>query len=484
MRQGRALVWISTALGVAGAIGGCAKVNTGTGGGSGGTTGGGGPDAGGLDTARMDLVQRPDLISTVDSADDGACAAVSNSAMLVPLDLYVMMDSSLSMNDATSAGPSKWSAVTSAMSTFFKDPNSAGLGVGLKFFPDEQSGVPASCSADGDCGTYGPCDHRTACVTQNTKNTGTPVICATASDCAGTNKACVPIQSCGNGTYCVSDGTATCPTTCMPFTGYCHARDICDSGDYATPVVSIMTLPGAEPMLTSALDGHSPGGYTPTGPALTGALQYAQQRMTSNPDHKIAIVLVTDGLPGGFIPGMPNPTCAPSDIPGVAGIAASGLPAVPTFVIGIFGPGDLIDPNMNPQANLNMIASAGGTGTAVIVDTSMDVTAQIQAALKLVQTASIACQYAIPKPSSGSLDYNKVNVYFSSASMSSTQLGYVTSKDKCRADLGGWYYDVDPATGGTPTQIIACDQNCSQQFQTDPTAQVNIALGCMSYIIP
>lgn len=485
MRHGRSGNWISASVALMGVLGGgCAKVNTASGGSGGNGSGSGGTN--GLPDGGPDLSTGHDVItSQMDLADDGACAAVNNSAMLVPLDLYVMMDSSLSMDDATSAGPSKWSAVSSAMTTFFRDPNSAGIGVGLKYFPDEQPNIPDSCSADSDCGAFGPCDHRTACVTQNTKNTGTPVICATAADCSGTNKVCVPIQDCGNGSYCVSSGTGMCPTTCTPFTGYCHARDICDAGDYATPIVPIMTLPGGEPMLTKSLMGHLPAGFTPTGPALTGALQYANQQLTAHPDHKVAIVLVTDGLPGGFIPGMPNAACAPSDIPGVAGIAASGLPAIPTFVIGIFGPGDLVDPTINPQANMNMIASAGGTGTAVIVDTSMDVTSQIQTALKQVQTASIACQYTIPAPSGGTaLDYNKVNVYFSTSAMASTALFYVGSKDRCDPDKGGWYYDVNPATGGTPKEIIACDQSCTQQFKTDPSAQVNIALGCMTIIIP
>jgi Mg-chelatase subunit ChlD len=70
--------------------------------------------------------------STGDGAltDANACAAESQKAELVPLDLYIMLDRSGSMQG------SKWSSVTSAIDTFVKDTASIGLGVGLDFFPD------------------------------------------------------------------------------------------------------------------------------------------------------------------------------------------------------------------------------------------------------------------------------------------------------------------------------------------------------------
>jgi len=62
--------------------------------------------------------------------DANACAAESQKAELVPLDLYIMLDRSGSMQG------SKWSNVTTAIDSFVKDPASSGLGVGLDFFPD------------------------------------------------------------------------------------------------------------------------------------------------------------------------------------------------------------------------------------------------------------------------------------------------------------------------------------------------------------
>ena len=113
------------------------------------------------------------------------------------------------------------------------------------------------------------------------------------------------------------------PTTacagCSDFAGYCHLRDRCDAAYYATPDVAVGLLDGTTggqaAMLGASLTAKSPAGYTPTGPALSGALMFARQRIASMPTHRVAVVLVTDGLPGGFLPGFPPRRCTPGDIP-------------------------------------------------------------------------------------------------------------------------------------------------------------------------
>jgi hypothetical protein len=244
----------------------------------------------------------------------------------------------------------------------------------------------------------------------------------------------------------------------------------------------MMTLPAGASALMSSLSGHTPDGYTPTGPALTGAVTYAKQRLATNPDHKVAIVLVTDGLPGGFLPGIPPPECAPSDVATIASSilmpAATANPPILTFVVGIFNPSS--NEGMQAPTNLMSLAQAGGTGSAVIIDvTQGDVTQKLHDALKQAQTKAIACSYKIPPPSHGNIDYGKVNVQFTKGSGDVTTIGHTTSKAAC--DKGGWYYDVDPATG-TPTEIIACDSTCAQ-FQSDTTGHVDIVLGCMTITV-
>jgi hypothetical protein len=261
------------------------------------------------------------------------------------------------------------------------------------------------------------------------------------------------------------------------FAGYCHLRDICTPSEYATPNVALGTLPGAASGLNSSLTGHTPDGYTPTGPALSGAITWAKQQQTNNPAHKVAIVLVTDGLPGGFLPGFPPTECSPSDIPGISTVlsgAATGATPIQTFVVGIFNP-QTNDGKMAP-ANLKSLAQAGGTGDAVIIDvTGNTVTQQLHDALAKAQTKAIACSYSIPPSTGGTgVDFNKVNVQFTGGNGTSTTIGHTGSSSAC--DKGGWYYDVDPSAG-TPKKIIACPTTCTQ-FNADVSGHVDIVLGC------
>jgi hypothetical protein len=420
---------------------------------------------------------------TTDAGLDGACAASSIGAHPVPLDLYFLMDSSKSMADQTGAGSSKWTAVGSALNTFFNDSGSAGLGVALKYFPDEQSGAPGTCSADSQCGSYGPCDYRLACIHTNTSgtvDTSTQLCPNMSTTCTAASETCQRIEDCGTGNSpCVANGTGTCPSSCSNYPGYCHLRDICTASDYASPNVALGTLPGAAGGLNSSLTGHSPDGYTPTGPALAGAVMWAQQQQSNNPDHKVAIVLVTDGLPGGFIPGFPPAECAPSDIPGISSIlsgVSGGANPILTFVVGIFNPNSL--EGQSAPSNLMSLAQAGGTDSAVIIDvTGNTVTQQLHDALAKAQTKAIACSYQIPPSSGGTaVDFGKVNVSFTSGSNQTKTIGHTTGSSAC--SNGGWYYDVDPAQG-TPTKIIACPSTCSG-FQSDTNGQVQIVLGCQT----
>jgi hypothetical protein len=471
--------------GVKGQTGSGGSTGSGTGGST--TTGSGGSSARGGSNGAGGSNSSGGSGGTVDASLDGACAASSVPAHPVPLDLYFLMDSSKSMNDqtGTSAGaPTKWVAVSSALNTFFTDAGSAGLGVALKYFPDEQSGAMGSCdvaTATTNCGSYGPCDYRDTCVSNNASTTEVSPLCETVTDCCPSGTACTQtcarIQQCGTNSYCAANGTASCGAGCSNFPGYCHLRDICTPSEYATPNVAIGTLPGAAPGLAASLSLHAPDGYTPTGPALKGAVSWAQQQQASNPDHKVAIVLVTDGLPGGFIPGFPPPECAPSDIPTIGTIlsgANTGAAPILTFVVGIFNLNSA--EGMMAPSNLMSLAQAGGTGSAVIIDvTGNTVTQQLHDALAQAQTKAIACSYKIPPSMGGTgVSFQKVNVQFTPGTGPPITIGHTSASTAC--DNGGWYYDIDPSVG-TPTQIIACPSTCAQ-FNADVSGHVDIQLGC------
>ena len=124
------------------------------------------------------------------------------------------------------------------------------------------------------------------------------------------------------------------------------------------------------------------------------------------------------------------------------------------------------------------LATAGGTGSAVIIDvTQNDVTPKLRAALAQAQTKAIACSYQIPAATHGNVDFGKVNVQFTSGAGAVSTIGHTTAKDACSA--GGWYYDIDPSVGA-PTKIVACDSTCAK-FQADGSSgHVDIVLGCMT----
>ena len=199
----------------------------GTGPGAGGTTGGGGvTGSGGTGTSGSTGFDASFDISLNDMRADGVCSATMTAAEPVPLDLYVLMDASLSMNETTSTG-TKWADVRNAMKSFFESQSSAGLGVGLKFFPGIQSGAPATCTGDGPdtaCNGFGDCDRRKTCVGANGSTPNVSPLCVAATNCP-TNQACALIKDCGAGSYCASAGTGTCAAACMTFAGYCHLRD-------------------------------------------------------------------------------------------------------------------------------------------------------------------------------------------------------------------------------------------------------------------
>lgn len=128
-------LFISLALAwVAAAWGGCAEPiapdTTGSASSSSGSSGGGqggtGGEGGGVD-----------FDGGTDGQGGGACVTTSAEAHRVPLDIIFLIDRSGSM-----AGV-KWNGTKNALTTFFNDPASLGIGAGLVYFP---AASPEYCS--------------------------------------------------------------------------------------------------------------------------------------------------------------------------------------------------------------------------------------------------------------------------------------------------------------------------------------------------
>ncbi|HSQ64520.1 MAG TPA: vWA domain-containing protein [Polyangiaceae bacterium] len=296
------------------------------------------------------------------SGDGGAnlsqCATSSATPTPVPVDLVFMFDKSGSMADS-----SKWTSCQSGLTSFFGDPNSAGLSASLQFFPQANE---------------------------------------------------------------------------------------CSASTYAAPSVSLRALPD-NTTFANAMNNNAPGGGTPTVPALTGAIQYAQSIQTASPGDKVAVVLVTDGQPND----------CNSTVQAVAAVAASAAATIPTFVVGVGNTG-----------NLDAIALAGGTTKATIVSTNNPAqTAQdFQTALEAIRGLTLACEFQIPPPPQGeTFDEAKVNVVFTPTNASPETLSY---NQDCTGGTG-WHYD-DP---NNPKKIELCASTCGD-VQKDKSGKIDIVFGC------
>src|SRR4051812_27907265 len=113
--------------------------------------------------------------STLNGAGTGSsstqapqCQTEVRAAEAIGLDLYVMLDSSGSMNGEVpgrSVFPvSKWQAVQASLGAFLDAPETQGIGVGLQFFPQIQPDVPLSCNTTADCGASGGACTSSVCV--------------------------------------------------------------------------------------------------------------------------------------------------------------------------------------------------------------------------------------------------------------------------------------------------------------------------------
>lgn len=211
--------------------------------------------------------------NTGGSGAGSSCAADEFVAAL-PIDIFIMMDQSGSMNDVLSGGGTGWEAAKSAFNAFLSSNTMAGVGVGIQYFP-----LLKECSTHAECDLEGQPD------------TG----------------------ACSSG-KCVFPGS------------------LCDTGLYGTPDVPIAALPGVQTAITASLDAHSPLGGTPMGVALSGALAHAKSWAAAHTDRSTIVLLATDGLP------EPSDPCEPKTIPGVADIAEAGIaadPKIPTYVVGV-----------------------------------------------------------------------------------------------------------------------------------------------------
>lgn len=234
---------------------------------------------------------------------------------------------------------------------------------------------------------------------------------------------------------------------------------LCAVNDYRVPDVPIALLPDVAPRIAAALAAQRLGPGTPTTPALEASLAYAKAEKIARATRDVAVVLVSDGQPSQCSSTIANTTAA-------ARTYATGSPPVRTYVLGI-GPS---------TANLNMIAQAGGTAPAHLIESGGE--AELVTAFNAIRDNSITCDYQIPMRPGERLDFNLVNIQIRvGVNGAITPLGKVDSAAACGAQ-GGWYYDQPVPPGNPPpTKITLCPATCDPLVQT-AGSHLDMLVGC------
>jgi hypothetical protein len=305
-------------------------------------------------------------------------------------------------------------------------------------------------------------------------------------DFCGFTQNCVILGECSNDANYVCDRelTDTCDENlgdCVTPPSTCLGQTDCRSDAYAAPAATIAELPPASATLVAAIRGvmPDPANLTPTGPALAGATAQAKAWAAAHPDHQVVAVLATDGMPtlqaAAASCGLVTSQADIDQVVDIARAARGALPSISTFVIGVVGPDDASAPG-----TLRAIAKAGGSGDAFIVDTAGDVQKEFRAALNQIRGTGLSCDLAVPPAQAGkTVDYDRVNVDFTSKAGQKQQLSYVGDADGCAAAPGaqGWFYDVPDASQSVPTRIQVCPATCTG-FKAADNGSVQISLGC------
>jgi hypothetical protein len=240
--------------------------------------------------------------------------------------------------------------------------------------------------------------------------------------------------------------------------------------------VDFGALPGIVPRARAAFRAQDPlGGAsgTPTGPAVLGGLEQMRAHLAANPGRRGALIVISDGAPT---------LCEPLAAEAIAQpitMARQMIPGIPTFLIGVFTAEDIA---AGTRLVVDRLASAGGT-TAFVLNPMEDITRRLQDAFNQIRTLAVPCEFSIPTPPSGAIDYGRVNVNVQGASaMGAGDVPYVGTAARCDATRGGWYYDMDPAAGGRPTRVVLCERTC-RGLQNDENAKVALRFGCKTQTI-
>lgn len=403
--------------------------------------------------ATTDLTGKVDVTYSCQTGCSGGAAEAPPGA----LDMVMLVDRSGSMDETVVGGAAKkWMAVSGSIQVFVNDPSSEGIRFGMSFFPP---------SGSGDCTGCGSCKTQTC----KTKVFG---VCVLWGDPCLEVSPIVPYPACKdrlNATCSIGPQGQANGVYYSGYDGTCAANDFFDFN--RTHGVKIGLLPGAGRAqaiaVESVLGTQMPNGNTPTASALQGAYNYAKANRQSG--RKMVIVLATDGLP--------TKECDPSNssdanvrVTNVANVAASAYAdGIDVYVVGVYGDKD----GAGALSNLDKIAKAGsGNKQAAFFMNSGNPGSFIDAMNKIRKIA-LPCEYDIPQPPSGKIDYGTGQVVVSAGKPpTATALAKVNGSAAC-GNQQAYYYD----SSSPPKQLVLCPTACDA-VKTGDGSRVDFIYQC------
>ncbi len=416
-----------------------------------------------------ELDTTPDVPDT--AVDTEVCIPFRSRAELASLDIYVLLDSSGSMEELTADGLTKADALYGALEGFLTAEDSEGLGAALTFFPIEDESVSEFCDSDDVCGGGDE-----SCFAPDVCSMSSQA-CRNDADCPEAGETCLDLGRCeGTEDFCViGGGFGGCgpAVRCVDF-GLCINRISCDTSDYRRPVVPLGLLPENAPRIIEALTSREIDGGTPTLPALTGVMERARRRTIESPGSKVIVLLATDGFPESCDDNLPSPYDPDPDrtlgIPAPAEIAAAGARGgIETFVVGVFEP----EEEELARENLSRLALAGGTDEALIVTTEFNVTERLLEVFTEVRESVQTCIYSIP--AEGAVpDPRDLDVRLLERGGDERRISRVDSLEDCRGD--GYFFEGDLMPGDRPGYLELCPASC--EFAERDDVFVEMQSGC------
>ncbi len=239
-------------------------------------------------------------------------------------------------------------------------------------------------------------------------------------------------------------------------------NETCESTAYGTPAVPWAILPDSQ--LSGWISSLTAEGYTPSVPALRGAVDACKSRMVAEPGRKCAVVFVSDGEPEG--------NCPPASISAkqpLGEIAAEAFEqGIPVFAVSFYGISSV------GQTILIAIAQEGGTQVPFAIKEG-SVQQDFVDALAEARGTALGCEYQMPTTDAGVVNPNLVKVGYTPGAGGESQT--VPRKDSLAAcgSQAGWAYD----NNDNPTKLVMCPSTCDV-MRADAKGKVEILLGCSS----